>query len=376
MEQARTLIVGGGIAGLSVAYHLGRSNSSSVVLLEREPALAAHASGQNAGIFRPLEPTPGVLALARRSRLTIDALFGERFAWFCPIGGLFVAPDAALLHDLVRLARRAALRHVVLQHQEVVARAPILDGGDANVGLMTPDVGIIDVHGVVGSLAQAARAAGVAIATGCEVTRILARRRRVEGVELSDGHTLAAETVVIAAGAWSGALGASCGAEIPLVSLRRHLVSLAVASEALTPIPVVWRLGDEVYLRPDHGGVLASPCDEEAWPPSAPPVNQAAVELLGAKLARLAPEFIEEAAVRRSWACLRTFAPDRLPVVGPDPRVRGLFWISGLGGAGMTIGVAAGEMVSMLISRRRHPLAPALGLARLLAGERAGVAAH
>ena len=368
MEQARILIVGGGIAGLSVAYHLGRWSSSSVVLLEREPLLATHSSGRNAGIFRPLEPTPGVLALAGRSRLTLDALFGERSAWLCPTGGLFVAPDAALLHDLVTLARKAALRHLVLEHPQVAARAPILDGGDAIVGLLAPGVGIIDIHAVVGRLAEAARTAGVAIATGCEVTRVLARRRRVEGVELADGHTLAAETVVIAAGAWSAALGASCGAQLPLVPLRRHLVSLGVAPEALAPMPVVWRLGDEVYLRCERGGVLASPCDEEEWSPCAPPVDPAALDLLSAKLARLAPQ-LEAATVRRAWACLRTFAPDRLPVIGPDPRVRGLYWVAGLGGAGMTIGVAAGEMVSALISRRRHPLTAALAPPRLLAGE-------
>ena len=92
-------------------------------------------------------------------------------------------------------------------------------------------------------------------------------------------------------------------------------------------------------------------------------------------VARLAPQ-LEAATVRRAWACLRTFAPDRLPVIGPDPRVRGLYWVAGLGGAGMTIGVAAGEMVSALISRRRHPLTAALAPPRLLAGERAECASR
>lgn len=249
----------------------------------------------------------------------------------------------------------------------MVARAPFLEGGDATVGLMVPAVGIIDIHAVATRLAEAARAAGVMIATGCEATRVITRRQRVKGVELADKHALAAEIVVIAAGAWSAALGASCGAEFPLRPLRRHLVSLGVVPDALVPIPVVWRLDDEVYLRPERGGVLASPCDEQDWPPGPPPTEPAALETLGAKLTRLAPP-LTAASVRRAWACLRTFAPDRLPVVGPDPRVRGLFWSVGLGGAGMTIGVAVGEILAALIAGRKHPLASTLAPARLIDG--------
>ena len=85
---------------------------------------------------------------------------------------------------------------------------------------------------------------------------------------------------------------------------------------------------------------------------------------LAGKLGRLAPG-LEFASVRRAWACLRTFAPDRVLVAGADPAVEGLFWLAGLGGSGMTIGVAAAEVVATLIRGGKHPLATTLAPARL-----------
>ena len=134
----------------------------------------------------------------------------------------------------------------------------------------------------------------------------------------------------------------------------------------------MWALGVEVYFRPESGGVLASPCDEIPWPPSLPPTDAGALETLADRLAQLAPR-LGQAAVRRAWACLRTFAPDRVPVIGADPRVAGLYWLAALGGSGMSVGVGAGELLAALVAGRDHPLAPAVAPDRLLA--RSGVPA-
>lgn len=119
-----------------------------------------------------------------------------------------------------------------------------------------------------------------------------------------------------------------------------------------------WRLDDEVYFREESGGVLASPCDEDAWPASVPPCDLRTLESLATKLGRLAPR-LGSASVRQAWACLRTFAPGRMPVARADPKVSGLFWLAGLGGSGMTVGVAAGEIVAACVRGEEHSLASA-----------------
>jgi D-arginine dehydrogenase len=365
MTRADIVIVGGGIAGLGIAYHLTRMRQGSVLLLERESVLASHSSGRNAAIFRPLETRPGVVALAERSRILLDTLMetsGQH--WLRRTGVLLVARDVTLLRDLTALAKANGVSHAVVDHREFERLAPPLAGGDAVSGLLVSDAGVIDVHAITTHLADAARSAGATILTGCEVARVRASGRRVTGVELASGEAIAAPVVVIAAGAWAASLGASCGAALPLTPFRRHLVHLDPGRPFAPSTPVVWQLGDEVYFREEAGGVLASPCDEDPWPASAAPYDPRALDLLSEKLGRLAPG-LESAAVRRAWACLRTFASDRTLVAGMDPDLNGLFWLAGLGGSGMTVGIAAGELIADLIGGRDHPLATTFAPARL-----------
>ncbi|HSN26579.1 MAG TPA: FAD-dependent oxidoreductase, partial [Kofleriaceae bacterium] len=110
---------------------------------------------------------------------------------------------------------------------------------------------------------------------------------------------------------------------------------------------------------------LASPCDETAWPAEISPVDAREIEPLAAKLLALAPPLADSAVVR-AWACLRTMTVDREPAIGRDPRVRGLWWIAGLGGRGMTGGVAAGELLAHALLDHDHPLLDALAPARLV----------
>jgi D-arginine dehydrogenase len=216
--------------------------------------------------------------------------------------------------------------------------------------------GVLDIHAMTTRLASAARSAGVELRTGAGVRELVASGGVLRGVRLQDGTQLSAGHVVLAAGAWSSALAAGVGAPLPLQPERRHLVQLGLPDAAVLDAraPVVWRVdaGDELYFRPESGGLLASPCDAT---PDAPPVRgvePAALELLAHKLAHVAPS-LAQARVRSAWTCLRTFAPDRELVVGPDARLPGLCWLGGLGGRGMAVAIGAGELLARMLDGDR-----------------------
>jgi D-arginine dehydrogenase len=359
----RIVIVGGGIAGLAAAYHLAREGAPSVVLFESKALVATHSSARNAAIY--VGVSGGAWGdLSRRSRELLDAMLG-RARWLRRNGFMYVAPEEAMLREEETLARAAEVPHVFLRRREVEARVPVLTGGFGEAGLLLPEAGVLDIHVITSHLAERAQAAGARLVLGQEITRLSVSGGRAQGVEWASGEIVAADAVVLAPGAWAAALGASCGASLPLQPLRRHLAQLDPTEPVDEHGPTVWALGVEVYFRPESGGALASPCDEVPWPPSLPPTDAGALEKLADRLAQLAPS-LGLAALRRAWACLRTFAPDRLPVIGADPRVGGLYWLAAFGGSGMSVGVGAGELLAALMAGRDHRLAATVGPARLL----------
>jgi D-arginine dehydrogenase len=360
----RVVIVGGGIAGLAAAYHLARGGgAASVTLFEREALVATHSSARNAAIY--VGVSGGAWGdLSRRSRELLDDML-RRSRWLRSDGFMYVAPDETMLHEEVGLARAAGAPYILLDRGEVEAHVPILKGGFAEAGLLLPAAGVLDIHQITSHLAERAQAAGARILLGQEIRRVVVSGGHAQGVELANGEITGAHAVVLAPGAWAASLGASCGAALPLQPLRRHLAQLDPTEPVDEHGPTMWALGVEVYFRPESGGVLASPCDEVPWPPSLPPTDSGALEKLADRLAQLAPG-LDSAALRRAWACLRTFAPDRLPVIGADPRIDGLYWLAAFGGSGMSVGVGAGELLAWLVAGRDHPLAATVGPARLL----------
>lgn len=365
MDAVDAVVVGGGIAGLSAAHALIRAGAGRVCLIEREPIPCAHSSGRNAAIFRHLSSTPGDVELARRSRVLLTELLGRESAWLHRTGMWFLADSPAEIDALAKLAIREGITHIAASGAALDAALPSLAVARERHGLFCEDDGVIDIHAVTQALARAITSEGGLFTLGTEVARIDTEHGRVTAVRLASGDRIPTGVVVIAAGAWGRELGASAGAPMPLEPRRRHLAQLDTRALP-SGSPVVWCLGDEVYFRPESGGVLASPCDEMAWKAEVPPPDTAAIELLAVKLSRAAPR-LADAAVRSAWACLRTFAPDRASVVGPDPRVAGLHWLGGLGGHGMTGGVAAGEVVAACVTGRAHPLSAVLDPARCLA---------
>ncbi len=361
LTRPTIVVIGGGIAGLSAAWALAR-RGADVELLEREPVLGAHSSGRSAAIFRCLHLDPGAAPLALRSAALLDALLGSRNRWLQTSGVLYATAQPRGLRSLVQVACAHQLPHRFLADRRLWARAPALRDGQASHGLLCPEEGVVDVHAVQQALARGIRDEGGRVRTGTAVVGLRCAGGALVGVALAGGEVVAASVAVIAAGAWSDGLGRPIGSAVRLTPLRRHLALLD--AQATPEGPTVWRLDDEVYFRPESGGVLVSPCDETPADPGVPATDSEALVALGEKLGRTAPA-LSRARVRRVWAGLRTFAADRAPVVGADPRQRGLFWMAGLGGQGMSVAVGAGELLACVVDGVPHPLARLLSPSRV-----------
>ena len=345
MDTVDILIIGGGIAGLATASALA-GRGKSIALLDRELVPGFYASGHNAGIARTLTGRREHSELAVEGRRQLAEL-----GLLTPTGGLLLAMDAAKLDPLEAEATALAIE---------VHRG--IGGGEAGLNaaahLSIPGDGVIDIHGLLGACARHARQAGVALHYGSEVRSI---RAEADGFIIeTDDRTFRAATLVNAAGAWASEVGRlASGLELELKAQRRHL---AWSDQPCPAKAWAWWVDRPFYARAEGEGTLMCPCDEVEvpMPPRGeqPGVDGDVIAGMRAVARELAPDLADAGPVR-AWAGLRTFSPDRRFVIGWDPVNPRLFWVAGLGGHGMTTGLAVGRLAAELIlDGGGHELAP------------------
>ena len=188
------------------------------------------------------------------------------------------------------------------------------------------------------------------------------------GVRLEDGQEIRAETTVIAAGGWSGELGAELGSRVRLQPTRRHLMVTAPDRRVDPAWPVVWCLGEEFYCRPESGGLLLCACDQEVVDPNTCHPTGEMCQVVAEKAARLLPSHADAGAAH-FWCGIRTLTEDGRFVIGFDPELRNLFWVAGLGGHGMVCSFEVGRLAADLLSGcdKDREVARALSPARFAA---------
>lgn len=345
---ADVIVVGAGLAGASVAWHL--APHARVLLLEQGRSTGAEATAQNAGMVRVLGEDPVERALALRSAARFQAP-GEDWEDAPPsrVTGavLGLGHDPSHLHDGVAHLRAAGVRVEALDRPAEVA--PLLRGSPLRAAWYLPDARLADPHALLSGFLRGARRHDAALRLGVEVRGLIRDGDRVVGVR-TDREELRADRVVLAAGAWSARLAAGVGLRRPLIPLRRTLLQTAPHPDAAVDHPWCWIDDVGVYARPEAGGWLCSPCDEAVDAPGTGPGSRGPVEpeigaLLAHKLERWMPA-LRDLPLRAGWSGLRTFAPDRRPLMGEDPDADGLWWAAGLGGFGVTCSFAVGEAVA------------------------------
>ena len=354
-ERARVVVIGAGFAGAATAYRLARAGVKDVVILEREATAGHHASGRNAGLCRQLTDDDVVTDLAIRGaqflRKPHDGFVGGSL--LRQTGSLLVSRSEERLEALRARAEAHKLPCERIDRDAVLSRWPRLSGLPLAGAMHFPTDGVIDIHALLKGFLGGARAGGAALCLSTEVRRFRPGKEPMTvTVETSRGNVTAA-CVVNAAGAWAGEVGRRAGADsVVLQSYRRHIMVTARVPQLDRQAPFVWYVDQhELYVRPEETGYLLSGCD--ATPMEACDARVAPeVEEETAKRLRDMTPWLADLPVARSWACLRTFAPDERPVVGWDPSVGWLFWVAGLGGHGATACAAIGKMAAMDITQK------------------------
>jgi len=364
MRTADAIIIGGGVTGVSIAFHLAGSGIRRVLVLERK-FLGSGGTGRSVGIVRQLYPTRETSEMVLRSL----AVF-ERFA--DAVGGEagFVRTGALIG---VSLAMRPTLERTLALQRDVGIRAEIVEPGDlgriegridtSGLGavLWEPGSGYGDPAAVTAGFAAAARRRGVTIEQGVEVVAIRHQAGCVVGVDAAGGERIDAPVVINAAGLWAPRVAALAGVALPIV-IGRHPVFLVTRPSEFGPAhPVYLDLAGGSYARPETGGltITGSLTDDEAQHPMDADLLGAeagfdeAAEVL-VRTARAIPA-LTEARFNRGYAGAFDITPDWMPILDESP-VRG-FWIAaGMSGHGFKLSPAVGEIIAALTTGATPPV--------------------
>lgn len=354
MDSVEVAIVGGGFAGAAAAWSLAQRGLTDILVLEKEASAGVHASGRNAAMVRQVVGDRAIAALAREGAAFIrspPAKWREKAA-FEQNGSLLLAKGREFdaLRDDVRDAVEHGLEVRLLEPGECLRIAPWIEGDAFDGGAWCPSDGIVDIAALLQCYLNEAERLGARVRYGAAVTGVTVDGGRVAGLKTTAGP-VAARTVVNAAGAWAGEIGRQAGAlEVPVVAYRRHLFVTGRLDGVDPAWPFVWDISHEAYFRPEPPGLLLCACDESPQPPGDAQEAPEAMELLAEKMIECFPR-LADVSIARQWAGLRTMTPDRRFAVGWDTNARGLFWLAGLGGHGVTTSAAAGRLAAELILR-------------------------
>lgn len=352
MISAHCVIIGAGFAGAATAYHLARRGVRDILILEQERVAGAHSSGRNAAMVRQVVPEPTLMPLTRDGAAFIRNLPSD---WPIPTsfqqnGSLLLASEEGL-KKLLRDAGTAQELGIEVEFwsREVAEkRVPVLKEAEFEGAVWSPTDGVVDIHALIDGYLKAAMSRGVIIRYGSPVQSINVRQDRVVAVATTD-DVITTEVVVNAAGPWAAMIGTRAGAsDVPLRACRRHLVFTPPLPWVDQKWPFVWNVSHDVYFRPESGGLLLSPCDQDEMSPGVPPTDNSITELLADKVKRCLPG-ISNIAIKGSSAGFRTLSADGRFVIGWDPKVEGFFWVAGLGGHGVTTSSSVGALAADLI---------------------------
>jgi len=360
-KSTKVVVIGGGVAGTSCAYHLAKFGWKDVVLLERDQ-LTSGTTWHAAGLVGQLGPSAAVtkirkysLELYKKLEKEIDFSSGLKLN-----GALSIATTKGRWQELKRQATTAQLYDVnveVLNIDQIKKIYPIINEKDVLGGIFMPGDGQADPIGVTNLLAKAARKEGAKIFEKSPVEKIIKKNGRVAGVVVN-GQTIECEYIVLATGMWSRQIGEDTGFSIPLYPAEHFYVITEGINELPKNIPVLRDFDDSLYLKEDAGKMLIGIFEGKSIPAfnktnRVPedfsygefPENFEHFEpYLEAALKRV--PILENAGIRKFFAGPESFTPDTNTLLGEVPGIKNLFACCGLNSIGIGSGGGVGKVTA------------------------------
>lgn len=339
-------IIGGGIAGVSAAARLAPHGKT--LLIEAEPHLAYHASGRSAALFEPYYGVPSVNDLS----LAGEDYFRTAHGGVLSKRGIMIVARAG---EEAQLQSEAAGFHMdAITVAEAAQIIPILDTSVLTQAAFSYNAEDIDTDLLIQNFARDARASGADIRMGAPVTAI---EKTANGWAISAGEQqFETKTLINAAGAWADQIATLAGiAPVGLIPYRRSMARIPAPNGLdVSTWPMLFGVGETWYAKPDAGQLLVSPADEEATIPH----DAYAEDLtLAEGIDRYSQVVTTEVTrITANWAGLRTFAPDRTLVIGPDAAEPSFVWCAGQGGYGFQTSPGASQLLADLVTDKPSAL--------------------
>lgn len=354
-DTADVVIIGGGIVGSSVAYHLTEAGCANVLILEREERQGMGSTAKSMGGVRAQFATEVNI---RMSLYSVD--FFSKFeevtghtAGYRPHGYLFVATSARHLDYLnANLKRQQAcgLQNVeMVTREDIIKVVPQMIADDVVGGSFCPSDGFVDPYSVMTGFAKRARAQGARTWLETEVTGIDIDQAGVAGVETSRGH-VSTRAVVNAAGPWARIVARLAGVDIPVEPLRRQIVKTEAFHQLPARLPMVIDMSNGFHFRREGESFLLAWLDKEETYGYRTDFDYGFIEKILTRAVNRVPEFADaKVNPSRCWAGMYEVTPDHHAIIGRAPGVEGLYLANGFSGHGVMHSPATGRIVSELI---------------------------
>jgi glycine cleavage system aminomethyltransferase T/glycine/D-amino acid oxidase-like deaminating enzyme len=366
-RHARVVVIGGGVIGCSVAYHLAHLGWRDVVLLERDRLTSGttwHAAGLIVTFGSTSETSTEMRKYTRDLYARLETETGLSTG-FKPVGFIEVASDVDRLEEYRRVAafnRYCGVDVHEISPAEVKELFPLARTDDLLAGFYVREDGQANPVDVTMSLARGARMQGAKIVERVPVTGVLARRGRVTGVRTAHGD-IEAEVVVNCAGMWARQLGAASGVNIPLQSAEHYYLITEKVPGLPVPLPVLEDPASFGYFREEVGGLMIGLFETVCapWKVGGVPEDFSFGELTP-DWERMGP-YVEtamrrvpvslEVGIRKLFCGPESFTPDLQPVVGESPELEGYFVAAGLNSIGILTGGGLGRALAHWIVHGR-----------------------
>jgi sarcosine oxidase subunit beta len=355
-RTASVVIIGGGVVGCSIAYHLARRGMRDVLVLERD-AVGSGTTSKAAGGIRGQFPTETEIRFSLES-IRVFERFEDEFGvdpGYRKIGYLFLISDAVDLagfEERVALQRSLGVAVRIVAPSDAQALVPALRVDDLVAAVWGPGDGMAGPAEVTSGFARRARELGARILEGVDVTGIARDRGRVSSVVTAAG-AVDTPLVVNAAGPSAARVGRLAGIDVPVHPRRRHIFFTEPFPELPGPVPLTTDRASGFYFRKEMEQVLLSPGDvEDVGDDLDVSVDRAKIEETVDKAIHRLP-IIERARIAGGWAGLRPLTPDDHAIIGWAPGVEGLFLAVGFGGHGFQHSPATGRLVADWLTEGR-----------------------